>query len=478
MAAWRLGIIIPVVALAGCATIPADNGRGDSIALFSDRSGLPAAARRQWTSDNSHDTVATLRSGPLDANTAVQLALVSNPRVQVFYARLGLAQADLYDATRLSNPTLGVARLTGAAAPSKTDWSLAQNFTELLFWRFRRDGANSRLLQAKQQVAQALLALEVDVRAAWYRAVGSRMVATMRDRAAHTAEVSATYGRQLYDAGNINALQLSRLREAAGLAHAEQLRASAIATADRSALFTLMGQSTEDSTMDVAGQLPVPHATELDIKKLSEWASQNRLDLRSAREALGFERVALIHSRRWRLLGDSTVGLGLERDGAASGQPATTIRGPSGSIGVPLFNQGRGTVLRESSAVEMLQSNVRALELGITNDTSVAVARVRAAQAVIDEYRTRLVPAQKNIVDESQKQQNYMLIGTFELLSAKQHQYEGYQAYLDALRDYWIAYVELTRVTGGRVADAPLSPVTYAPIDPETSLDPVGGATP
>jgi cobalt-zinc-cadmium efflux system outer membrane protein len=414
----------------------------------------------------------------LDADAAVQLALVSNPRVQLLYAQLGLAQADLYDATRLSNPTLGVVRLTGADAPSKTDWSLAQNFTELLFWRFRRDGANSRLMQAKQQVAQALLALEVEVRSAWYRAVGSRMVATMRDRAAHTAQVSATYGQQLYDAGNISALQLSRLREAAGLAHVEQLRASAIATADRSALFTLMGQSTDGSTTDVAGQLPVPHAVELDVKKLSEWASQNRLDLRAAREALDFERVALNHSRRWRLLGDTTVGLGLERDGSVSGQPATTIRGPSASIGIPLFNQGGGAVLRERSAVELLQSTVRALELGIANDTRVAVARVLAAQAAIDEYRTRLVPEQKNIVDESQKQQNYMLIGTFELLSAKQHQYEGYQAYLDALRDYWIAYVELTRVTGGRVASAPESPLGYAPIDPDLSLDRASGATP
>jgi outer membrane protein, heavy metal efflux system len=57
-------------------------------------------------------------------------------------------------------------------------------------------------------------------------------------------------------------------------------------------------------------------------------------------------------------------------------------------------------------------------------------------------------------VEESQKQQNYMLIGTFELLAAKQHQYDGYESYIGALREYWTAYVELCRAAGGRFPGA------------------------
>ena len=48
-------------------------------------------------------------SRPVDADVAVQIALLENPRVQSIYSRLGLARADPYDAARLSNPGLGYA---------------------------------------------------------------------------------------------------------------------------------------------------------------------------------------------------------------------------------------------------------------------------------------------------------------------------------------------------------------------------------
>jgi hypothetical protein len=44
-----------------------------------------------------------------------------------------------------------------------------------------------------------------------------------------------------------------------------------------------------------------------------------------------------------------------------------------------------------------------------------------------------------------------MLIGVFELIQAKVAEYDAYQAYLEAVRDYWLARVELARVVGQRL---------------------------
>ena len=86
-------------------------------------------------------------------------------------------------------------------------------------------------------------------------------------------------------------------------------------------------------------------------------------------------------------------------------------------------------------------------------------------------------PTQKLIVEESQKQQNYMLIGTFELLAAKQHQFDGFEAYIDALRDYWLARIDLARATGGRIPG--LDGATPGqPVDPLASNDVVSGERP
>jgi cobalt-zinc-cadmium efflux system outer membrane protein len=93
---------------------------------------------------------------------------------------------------------------------------------------------------------------------------------------------------------------------------------------------------------------------------------------------------------------------------------------------------------------------VQTLELSIGNDIATRVAALAARRELVTLHREKLIRVQRTLVEESQKQQNYMLIGAFDLLAAKQHQYEGYEAYVGTLRDYWLAYVDLIRATGGR----------------------------
>ncbi len=433
--------------LSGCATPRAAQMIPEARSLYAARTALPTSPTESLKGA-SNGLTGRLRR-PVDGDAAVQIALVNNPRVAAIYARLGFAEADLYDAARLSNPVLGYTRLTSGSEASKVDWSLSQNFTELLFLRYRQAGAESQALLAKQQVARELLDLEAEVRAADVRYIGSRTSAEMRERVAQATRVSATYAQQLFDAGNISALQLARMQEAATLAANSELRANAIATSDRNTLLTVMGLTT-DAKVDLVGEYPLPVKVDLQAAELSTWAAGNRLDLLSAREALRFATIAQSHARRWRWFGDTSIGIARERDGAVGPVPAETLTGPTASIALPIFNQGRGTVSRAQAAVQQLNANVRSLEVSIANEVPSRIAALEAAQQSVALYRDQVLPTQKRIVEESQKQQNYMLIGTFELLAAKQHQIEGYEAYIDALRDYWLAHVDLLRATGGR----------------------------
>jgi cobalt-zinc-cadmium efflux system outer membrane protein len=447
-----LGALVASVAasvvLAGCASVPTDRGGSVATDLLKSRSALAASVAVARTVVDPQAEVTNILSKPIDADDAVRVALMQSPRMRNLYSELGLAQADVYDATRLSNPVLGYSNLAGSGH-AQTTWSVSQSFTELLFIGYRSRIGRSQLLQAQQRVARDVLALEAAVRAQYYRAVGANLVAQMRERAAETTQLSAQYARQLFDAGNISALQLSREQAAAAAADIDRRQSTTEVLAARAALMNLMGLSVTDARVTLIEQLPLPTTLTMDVKNLQTWALQNRLDLATAREAVAMWTANATHTRRWRWLGGVAFGYEIERDVAD-----TTIKGPTASFEVPLFNQGGSRLLRARAGLEIEMTKVAALELTIGNDIVIRHAAVQSAAAIVEQYRQSVVPLHERIVELTQQQQNFMLIGAFELLATKQQEIDIYQSYLESVRDYWIEHAELMHVAGGSFPDS------------------------
>jgi len=63
-----------------------------------------------------------------------------------------------------------------------------------------------------------------------------------------------------------------------------------------------------------------------------------------------------------------------------------------------------------------------------------------------------------------------MLVGVFELLLAKQQEFDAYQGYLEAVRDYWLARVDLMRAVGAQLPSDSAS--TESTVGPEEILHP------
>jgi cobalt-zinc-cadmium efflux system outer membrane protein len=57
----------------------------------------------------------------------------------------------------------------------------------------------------------------------------------------------------------------------------------------------------------------------------------------------------------------------------------------------------------------------------------------------------------ERIVNESQLQYNAMQLGPIQLLRAKEQQIETAVAYIEALRDYWLARGDIGQLLGGRL---------------------------
>ena len=115
---------------------------------------------------------------------------------------------------------------------------------------------------------------------------------------------------------------------------------------------------------------------------------------------------------------------------------------------MPIFNQHKDVVLRANADLQIVIAELRRVTMAIDNDVRLAYATVENARARVDEYRDVLIPQRIETVARGQEEVNFMLIGIFELISLKQDEYDSYQGYLEAIRDYWLARADLSLATG------------------------------
>ena len=459
-------MIATLTLLSGCATMPRDHGMSEVHSLVDQRSG----GEHTWTTGpGSEDTTAaavqTILSLPLTADAAVQIALLRNPRIQSEYARLGIAQADIYEASRISNPTLSITALHHSGEPTKFEGGLTADFAELLMLPARKRFAAGEYARTQQSIGAAILNLATDARAAWYSYISAQQVATMRSAVAAAAQTSAELAAKFFEAGNISALRYKLEEAAATQARLQAARANAEATHARSALNTVMGLAGAAALWTAADRLPAPLAADESADALLPLAQQQRLDLTAARQEATLREQGVSLTRRYRLLGKVDIGVAGERE-----TDRTKLYGPSLSLQLPIFNQGQGAIARADAQLDDARARVAALELEIDSSVRLGVDRVSATHQIAEDYRAALIPQRETIVARTQEQQNYMLVGVFELLLAKQQEFDAYQGYLEAVRDYWLARVDLMRAVGAQLPSDRTS--TESTIGPDEILHP------
>jgi cobalt-zinc-cadmium efflux system outer membrane protein len=178
---------------------------------------------------------------------ALKLAFANNAEVRELYARLGIASADVVEASRLPNPRLAYADLRSAGGGlSQITRSVSLDFTNALLLPSRGRLARAEFQRSQEVVADALLDLSARVEEAWFQAVSARQVAELRELAATAGDASSQMAKRLYDAGNLSPKGLALETAAASEQRVVAARAKADATRARETLGELMGLSTRD----------------------------------------------------------------------------------------------------------------------------------------------------------------------------------------------------------------------------------------
>ena len=125
--------------------------------------------------------------------------------------------------------------------------------------------------------------------------------------------------------------------------------------------------------------------------------------------------------------------------------------GPVVEFPLPLFDQGQARLGRASAALRRAEHEYYALGVRIRSTIRAVYERVQGAQDRALYYRDILLPLQERIVNETLLQYNAMQLGVFDLLRAREQQIQAAIAYIDTLRDYWLARTDLAQLLSGRL---------------------------
>lgn len=69
-------------------------------------------------------------------------------------------------------------------------------------------------------------------------------------------------------------------------------------------------------------------------------------------------------------------------------------------------------------------------------------------------YRDRILPLRRDVLARTLAEYNQMLVGTFEVLRAKEMVVEAERGLIDSVALYWEARIALARTTGGEAVTA------------------------
>lgn len=423
------------VLLASCATVPRDAGLADVQEDVAARTNQTLA----WTAGNER----VMLQDELTADEAVAIAVANNPRLQVALAGLGIARADLMEASTIANPILEFELRVPGEPYRPYELRLAQSLVDLIQLPRRRAIGRAAFAAAQLGVTSEVLRFAADVRSSYFDLIAATQLVAQSRSIAEAAKTGAELAIKQHGAENITDLDLENEQALYEQAKLDLARAERRVIVAREALTRAMSLPDASIEWRVPERFPELPAGELDQQQLEQLAAQQRLDLAIARRELEIAERR-IPIARLAAIGEVDVDVHYERE--PSGEHTV---GPGIELPIPIFNTGRAARTRAEAEFLRARHTLRALEAESSSRLRTARATLAEARARVEYYRDVLLPRRRRIVELTKLEHNAMLTGIFQLLQARQNEAEAERDSIEAQREYWSARTDLDRALQG-----------------------------
>lgn len=473
----RLSSLATALLLAGCASVSPDGLRSDVAKQMEGRlpaqAQLPAADAQSQQSAQTH--IDAWLQQPLDADTAVRIALLNNPGLQLQLAQLGIADAQRVQAITLPNPSLTLGWFRNDRE-REIERKLGFGLVDLLTlpWRSRWQGW--QLEQATLEAAQQTLLLAADTRRAWLNAVAAEQALAAHTRMHDAAALGGELARRMAAVGNFSKLDQARELAQQQQAAAQLLRAELAAQQARAQLAQRMGLWGPQLDFVLPQALPQLPKSASDLRSGDDaeaTALRERLDLGALRRNLEVS----TDRQGWAALGAvfGDIGASYSRNTSTerdSGHQDRT-RGWELDVPLPLFDWGSAASAMARHQVQANAAQLRESAIRARSEARSSWRAYRTAWDLAHQQQTEVLPLAQLVQQETIYRYNGMLLSIWQLLAQARSTTQAVLTATEAQRDFWLAETDLQLALSGTspqpaAASARASRNAAAPATPPT----------
>ncbi len=474
-----------VLLVSACATIDPRGDYARTRTIASIETGAadiydPTAEER--VQERTHE----LLQGGLTVEEAISVALLNNKGFQSLFQQIGMSRAEVVQSGLLSNPvfSFGV-RFPEGGGRSELTAGLAQQIVDLWQLPIRKEIAQTQLDRTVFLVARQAHAIASSVRRSYYSLLAVQRATELTHEHSALARKSLDVAQARLDVGEAAPFEVNLARGSLLDVQVELAALQGDRDVAELALARAMGLGRSAAQWTAVGALPQPRSLDLDLSSLVARADAERLDVSSAELAISVAEDEFVRQCR-SVFPSIVVGVTGERTerasmpgrdvladtaraSVASGQltaPSIQSRaerdrarsqfidallGATVTMTLPLWDQNQAGIAKARFAVVQKRKQFEDLLEEIRQDVGQASSRVRTSASLATLYENEVLPN-----DEANAAGAKALYETGEqsilaLIEAQRTLVLHRRRYVDALRNYAMALVDLEFAIGGRL---------------------------
>lgn len=432
--------------LTSCVSVPRDAGTNDVQQAITQRGG-PGVEWRAQPATADDERITAMLQDELTPDEAVAIAMINNPRLQITLAELGIARADLIQASTITNPVFEFEIRYPGAPFRPYELRLAQSLIELIQLPRRRALGRAAFDAAQMRVSSEVLRFAGGIRSAYFDLLAATQHVALSRTIAESAQTAAEVAIRQHRAENITDLDLENEQALYEQAKLDLARAEQRVLLAREALLRGIGLRNASTEWRVPAMFPELAESELDQQNLERLAAAQRLDIAIARRELEVAQ-GQVPLARLAALEETMLDYHYERE--PSGEHTS---GPGIELPIPIFNTGRAARTRAEAQFLRARHALNALEAESSSRLRAARTTLAEARARVEYYRDVIVPRRTRILELTKLEHNAMLVGIFQLLQAKQNEAQAHRDFIGAQHEYWSAHNDLNRALQGIASD-------------------------